>query len=938
LNSKKQNSKVSKIFITDILGISGGYFTPDQLDKIFHLLEEEINKFNFPDSSEANLLRIINGMYNKRAFLEECLQYPHYVEIIIAISANSNYLTDILVRDPEYFYWIVNPSTLKLKLELNSFSKSLENTLLQYNSLKAKLNALRAIKRKEILRIGLRDILKVEDLKTITEELSVLAKSIASTLFNTCYKEILNKYQVRKLNRKYCLIALGKLGGNELNYSSDIDLIIFYDKNTRVTDKINYQEFLTEVILLFIESAASITNTGYIYRVDFRLRPDGKNSPLCNTYNSYINYYESRGEDWERQMLIKTDFICGNENLFSKFSNYLSHFIYPGSFSVSPLEQIKKLKYAIEKKLKDEENIKLASGGIRNIEFSVQALQLLNGGRFQEIRTPNTLDAICKLKEKNLLTEKESVVFIEAYTFYRKVEHYLQLMNDTQTHTIPHEGTILNNLSYFLGFNSPEAFQKKVASYRNSVLDIYNSIVGSKEKKDEEKHEARLVFRNKIKAEKNLSYLRTGRGLLDQKQFDKKTTLAFIAIEGHLFDYMADSKYPDIILENFTRIIRNVSFPSMWYTEFMDQKFFDAFLTICEYSQKSVDLFAEDEDLREYFITKKIFGKLNAEMLGNLNTKTFLFHLLCLFTLKIIGPKKISSLLKSFFVGKIKYLSDTSLKVENKNYFIAALGSFGSGEMSFASDIDLIFVVEKSDKSNNIGKEFQTFLLKLKKEFLPFDVDCRLRPEGTSSQLVWEFDSYKKYLSKRARTWEFQAFCKLNMVSGNRNLFNKFSRAIRRDIANLDKKILKKNILEMRNKLYPPDLSGLTEIFNIKKSRGGITDIEFILQYLMLSNHKYYFLLKGERDEQIIVKLSNVNKSISTRKDNLIEGYYFLKKLELANQNIFNVSNSQIILESGTLNRVLTFLELGSHSVLKNHLSKITKLNHTLFEILLKEK
>lgn len=938
MDSKRPDSNISSDFISNILEISGGYFTSEQLDKLFDLVETEKNKFNFVDSSEANLLRIITGMYNKRAFLEECLQYPHYIEIIVAISANSNYLTDILVRDPEYFYWIVNPSTLKLKLELERFSESLRDILTSYNSLDAKLNAIRAIKRKETLRIGLKDILGLEELDSVTNELSVLAKGISSILFEICYNEILEKYSVKKPNRKYCLIALGKLGGSELNYSSDIDLMIFYDKNVNVNNKLSYHEFLTEVILLFIESAVSITNAGYIYRVDFRLRPDGKNSPLCNTYASYINYYESRGEDWERQMLIKADFISGSKNLFNKFTDYISHFIYPSTFAISPLEQIKKLKNAIEKKLKDEENIKLTSGGIRNIEFSVQALQLLNGGRFPEIRTPNSLEAINKLEHKNLITEKEAKVFSEAYVFYRKIEHFLQLMNDTQTHTIPGKGYMLNSLSSFLGFKNTAAFQKEVSRYRNAVLNIYNSIVNEKEKQPEKEREVEINFKHKIKSERNLSYLREGKGLLEQKQFDKKSTSSFLEIEEHLFDYLISSNNPDIILENFARVIRNASFPSIWYTEFTDFNFFDAFLTICEYSQKSIDLFAEDKDLREYFLTKKIFEKLKPDTLKKLDTKTFLFHLLCIFTLKIIQPKKVSELLKKYFIEKVIHLSDINLKIENKNYFIAALGSFGSGEMSFASDIDLIFVINKFDKSNKTEKEFQSLLLKLKKEFSPFDVDCRLRPEGKSSQLVWEADSYIEYLSKRARIWEFQAFCKLNFVSGNKNLYNRFSKAIVKRIAGLNKKELKKNILEMRKKLYPPDLSGLTDIFNIKKSRGGITDLEFVLQFLMISNPEYYSLLKGKRNEQVIEKLSAIITKVRARKEKLIEGYYFLKKIELTNQNIFNITSSQIILEQNKIEPVLSFIELDSVSSLKNHLSKIAKLNYMLFDIFFKQR
>ncbi len=928
MSLKKQNQKLSKNFISNILEISGGYFTPIQLDNFCDLIESEKNKFNFPGTSEANLLRIINAMYNKRTFLQECLQYPHYIEIIVAISANSNYLTDILVRDPEYFYWVVNPSTLKSKLVLEDFCKSLKNSLDVYNSINPKLNAIRAIKRKEILRIGLKDILKIEALNSITNELSVLAKGISFVLFKICYNEIVNKYQFRKLTGKYCLVALGKLGGNELNYSSDIDLMVFYDKNTRLTDKKNYHEFLTEVIQLFIESASSITNSGYIYRVDFRLRPDGKNSPLCNTYESYINYYESRGEDWERQMLIKADFISGDKNLYFKFFNYLSHFIYPVSFANSPLEQIKKLKHEIEKNLKDEENIKLTSGGIRNIEFSVQALQLLNGGRFPEIRSSNTLQAITKLKSRNLISTKEAGNLTEAYIFYRKIEHYLQLMNDTQTHTIPGEGEILNNLSSFLGYKNMEVFRKKVVSQRNSVLKIYNSILGEKVK---EKRTDGVPFKNKAKAERDLNYLKTGKDLLDQKQFDKNSTSAFLKIEDNLFHHLSNSKSPDVILQNFTRIIRNVSFPSIWYTEFNDKKFFQALLTICEYSQKAIDLFAEDKNLREYFITKKIFAKLNTEQLKSLEIKTFFFHLLCGFTLKLIKPDKVSQLLKSFFIEKINILLEASFTNKNNNYFIAALGSLGSGEMSFASDIDLIFVVDKLDKLNKAEKDFQSFLIKLKHELSPFDVDCRLRPEGKSSQLVWEFESYKEYLRKRARVWEFQTLCKMSFVKGNKQLFNKFSRAVTKRIGDLNKIDLKKNILEMRKKLYPKDLSVLTDIFNFKKSRGSITDIEFVLQYLILTDAKYYSLLKGKKNKQIIEKLSLTNKKINENKNDLIEGYNFLKKLELANQSIFNLSNSQIILEADNIEPILSFLKENSFTSLKNHLTKITKLNYKLF-------
>ncbi len=450
IKSKKQ-SVLSKDFIEKLAEFSAGYLSEQEFEQLIKAFENEAALKYFSHSSESNLLRIITNRYDRILLLQDCIKYPHYVHVLLGISINSNYLTDILVRNPEFFYRIANPSDIKYRLDEEDFLKVIKDTTSVFKSFNAKLNSLKSLKRREILRIGLRDILGLSELKETVFDLSLLARGIASELFSLCYKEVLQKNDINKINHEYCIIALGKLGGNELNYSSDIDLIIIYDKDGKVKEK-QYSEIMNEVALLFIKAATSITDTGYIYRIDFRLRPDGRNSPLCKTYEEFINYYETRGEDWERQMLIKASFLTGNKTLYDKMMNYLSHFIYPSTFFISPQEQIKQLKKNIEKQLSSDENIKLIPGGIRDIEFSVQALQLLNGGRNKTIRTENTLDAIIKLESEKLLSTKEAETLRNAYILYRKIEHYLQLMNDIQTHSIPGKGETLEKLSSFLGF------------------------------------------------------------------------------------------------------------------------------------------------------------------------------------------------------------------------------------------------------------------------------------------------------------------------------------------------------------------------------------------------------------------------------------------------------------------------------------------------------
>ena len=894
---------LSKEFITKTAEFSAGFIPPETLDRFFNLIENEIHQHYFTYSSESNLLRIITSMFDKTSFINECIKYPHYIEALLLVSVNSNYLTDILVRNPEYFYYIVNPSNLEPKPDPVKFRNDIKNSINQYTSFNTKINAFRRIKRKEILRIGLMDLMKTTGFKEITFELSILAKIIIEELFELCYREILKKYKIETVKNRYCITALGKLGGNELNYSSDVDLIIFFDDNTIINNK-EYHELLTEAIYLFIENSASNTSSGYIYRVDLRLRPDGQNSPLCRTLNDYLIYYESKGEDWERQMLLKANFAGGSRELFDSFINYLQPFIYPLSFSISPTEQIGKLKADIEKNLTNEENIKLSPGGIRDIEFSVQALQLINGGRYKEIRTGNTLEAIELLNIKNLLRDEETAIFQAAYLFYRNAEHFLQLMNDKQTHLIPESGELLENLSFFLQYKSIIEFKKDLSIKRTQVKKIFSSIMDKKEDR-KDSIVKKIKFENRKRAENNLLFLSEGKGVLGIRQFDKNSIDFFQNIEPFLIKYLESSTRSDNILQNFARIMKNIPFPSLWYREFSHKKFFYSFLKLCEFSQKTVDLFAEDEELREYYISRNIFERIDNINSDSYTIKKLLFVLSAQFTLGIINSTKFGNILQSNIIKKIK---DTSLKIvpSEIEYFIAGLGSFGAGEMNFSSDIDLIFVVKEQYTQLDLQKIFQNLLLKIKKILQPFETDCRLRPEGKSSQLVWDINSYERYLTDRARVWELQSLCKLKFVSGNRKLFDKFKNLIVARITIEKSTAFKQEINTMRRKLIPSGTMDQMKIINLKRSSGGILDIEFSIQYLMLTTPKIFNKLLKAHSEKKILQLFPEEKYLKAN-------YTFLKDLIIRNQCIY--SNSGYLFKEDEKENTVYKKEL--HSILR---------------------
>jgi [glutamine synthetase] adenylyltransferase / [glutamine synthetase]-adenylyl-L-tyrosine phosphorylase len=927
---KQEKSKyLSEKTINKLGGFSLGYLTEAQFNELLNKLEEEIEKLPFTAGAEANLGRIIEAHFDKANFLLDCLKYPHYIELLTVISVHSNYLTDILILNPEYFYWAANPVELNMNMDNDYFESNLNKTLLQFRTFEARVNAIRRFKRKEILRIGLNDLLGNISLQEVTRRLSLLAKAIASQLFILCYKEIEAKHKVKLPEEGYCIVSLGKMGGGELNYSSDIDLVIFYDKERELGKKL-YSELLTEAIFLFIEKATAITGTGFIYRVDFRLRPDGRASHLTRSLHDYLNYYEWRGEDWERQMLIKTGYAGGSYKLYSDFVSYLQPFIYPSTFTIPPTEQIKQLKKNIEQNLTSDSNIKLVPGGIRDIEFSLQALQLLNGGRLKEIRTGNSLTAIEKLREFKLLSAPEAKTLTTAYILYRRMEHYLQLMNDKQTHDIPLQGELLEKLSAFLNFNNSVDLIKEIQQLRKKVSDIFHSIMGSDFDTPISPLES-VKLKNRKKGEQDLLYLSEGKGVIGEKKFDTITIDLFLQIRNTLINELRKSADPDLILSSFSRVIRNAGFPSIWYKQFMNKKLFLNFIRILE-SQRSLDLFAEDKLLRDRLLSGKVFDKINLN--EEFNYKELLFTLSVQLNLNMINEDKATSLLGSFFVTRIKKLAEEVVTVYDENdYIVAAMGSLGTGEPTFASDIDLIFCVRELNSSINNDSVFQKLLKRIKEEFPGREIDCRLRPEGKNNVLVTDLKGYKNYIDSRARIWEFQSFTKMSLISGGVSLFNLLRKEFVNKLKTFEGEKIKREVVEMRNKLTGG--SNFTGVINLKKAGGGKTDLDFIIQYLLLINPDLIRRASGKNNLKRIDLLSKIypgNNDFIKLKESIL----FLKKIELNIQNLFNTGTAIIPVEDERLSLLAGRLKMKSGAELKEKITAALRTNYQLFHKYLK--
>ena len=660
-----------------------------------------------------------------------------------------------------------------------------------------------------------------------------------------------------------------------------------------------------------------------------RLRPDGKSSSVCRSLREYLDYYESRGNDWERQMLIKAGFLCGSEKLYDHFTNYIDRFIYPSTHFASPLEQMKRLKRIIEREVADTDNIKLIPGGIRDIEFIVQALQLLNGGKNESLKTGNTINALKKLTEANLLTADEEQHLSKAYILYRKVEHFLQLMNNIQTHTIPSSGEIAEKLSLYLGFKNLNKFREYINQSRERVRVVYNSVVGeTKTFSPETKKIEQINFNNQQRALNDFKFLREGKGLTLNRKFDKKSVDAFSQIEKNVLEYLARAYDPDLCLSNFVRVIKKADFPSIWYNEFTDKNFLNIFLILCENSQMVIDLFAEDKILRESFLTRDFLQKIKKKDLPYIRLKALMFKLGSQLCTGLIDNETVSKYLSNAVIQQINESIKTNFEKRNwaSDYFIMVLGSTGIQTMSLASDVDLIFVVRNSKKNEAIQKEFQELFGILKKELSPFQVDCRLRPEGESSQLVWDFEKYIEYINNRARIWELQSFLKTRFVCGNKNLFNKLISSFKNRTSRLSKEEVLKGITDVRAKSlssFPAEMN----LIDLKKNPGGLSDIEYIAHYLGLTNASKLKEFIGKSIPEILTNLKGSKKVLNELADN----YIFIKKLEIYNQLLFNSSSSKLADDELRYTKLAHMMKLKNGQSLKTKLGSVLKINREHF-------
>jgi len=445
------------------------------------------------------------------------------------ICGSSPFLTNLIFKEPYFFSRLFADNELEQSRTRAELLAALRRSTPDGADLAGLMKVLRCFKRFEILRIAARDLNGLAPLEEVTRELSDLASATLQVAYETCHQLLIQEYGLpRKITPDglrpavMTILGMGKFGGRELNFSSDIDIIFFYEtdngETTGIDDGrggrkgvISLHAFFNKLAEQVTKAMNQVTEDGFVFRVDVGLRPEGKSGDMAVSLRSAEIYYESWGQSWERTAMLKARPVAGSRELGEQLLQTLIPFIYRKYLDYTLIEDMKLMKQKIDASLsrnrEGETNLKLGRGGIREIEFFIQALQLVYAGKMARLRERNSLIALDLLAEAKLISDDDRQQLSDAYRFLRTVEHRIQVVQERQTHSLPaktDELLALARRSGFLRVNGLERFNETLELHRQRVAAIYGSLFHTRDEQLHDQVNPEILYLLDIKADPDL--------------------------------------------------------------------------------------------------------------------------------------------------------------------------------------------------------------------------------------------------------------------------------------------------------------------------------------------------------------------------------------------------------------------------------------------------
>jgi glutamate-ammonia-ligase adenylyltransferase len=820
-----------------------------------------------------------------------------------SVTAHPDWLAELEASPPQADEW-------------QHYAQWLQDALVDISDEAALMRTLRQFRRRVMVRIAWAQALMLVSEESTLQQLSHLAETLIVAardwLYDACCREWGTPCSEDGTPQPLMILGMGKLGGGELNFSSDIDLIFAWPEKGATRGgrrELDNAQFFTRLGQRLIKALDQPTQDGFVYRVDMRLRPFGDSGPLVLSFAALEDYYQEQGRDWERYAMVKARIMGDNDDVYAnELRAMLRPFVFRRYIDFSVIQSLRNMKGMIAREVRRrglKDNIKLGAGGIREIEFIVQVFQLIRGGREPSLQSRSLLPTLAAIAQLNLLPEGDDRILREAYLFLRRLENLLQSINDEQTQTLPGDELNRARLAWGMRVENWQTLTDALDAHMAAVRRIFNDLIGDDESEspdDELSEHWRELWQDALQEDDTTPVLThlsdddrhrvvaliadfrlelnkraigpRGRQVLDHlmphllsdvcSRADAPVPLSrltpllsgiitrttylellseFPGALKHLISLCAASPMIASKLARYPLLLDELLDPNTLYQPTATDAYRD------ELRQYLLRVPEEDEEqqleaLRQ-FKQAQMLRVAAADIAGTLPVMKVSDHLTWLAEAIIDAVVHQAWVQMVARYGQPKHLADR----EGRGFAVVGYGKLGGWELGYSSDLDLIFLHDcPVDVMTDGEREIdgRQFYLRLAQRIMHlfstrtssgilYEVDARQRPSGAAGMLVTSTDAFADYQQNEAWTWEHQALVRARVVYGDPQLKAQFD-SIRRDVltATREGATLQTEVREMREKMRAHLGNKHRDRFDIKADEGGITDIEFITQYLVL--------------------------------------------------------------------------------------------------------
>jgi len=865
---------------------------------------------------------------NERSY-QQLLKQPALMADVLALAAWSPLLATTLEQNPEYLPWLSRERADPRLRTCDELKEALARFALTNSSLNPQV-LLARFRRRELLRTYLHDIRRSQTLVETMEELSNLADAILDYALSLARQDLDNRYGLprriddrgRTATAEFCVVALGKLGSMELNYASDIDLVFLYSDDgttagTGERGEVSNREYFVKLSETTARLVGQSGGEGAAYRVDLRLRPHGRDGALACSLQEAARYYLHTAQDWERQALIRSRPAAGSAELFTRFKEAVTPAVFRPDVSVSgALANVRLAKQKIDHQVEKKSgyNVKLGRGGIREIEFIAQALQLAHGGRDEWLRVPHTLVSLGRLADRSFITEPEHSQLSDAYTFLRMLEHRLQMEHGLQTHTVPDNDEAQSLIARRMGFAGKDDFLNALKTHTTNVRHTYDRLFADVEKTDD-------VVVDEVAPEVPTDMvvaMDCARVLTEHMGSEWSGRIKPLA--NRIITLADKTLNPHRALLQLFRVTASLAKTDEHVL--ITEMNLETLLQLCGTSEPFAERIAANPALISVLdstATTALRRDYRAILRAAIDAERSFPAELAAFRLQ--WAELIVEIVALDVENELSIFETNSLQTElatasmNVAYLIArremarrygsfsggprvafyGLGRLSTGGVDYGSDLDILITYDslvpspiktltQDETYSRLVELMIAALASITREGYLYRVDTRLRPHGKNGPLVTSSEGFLDYLRDESAPWEWLAYAKLRCVGGDHEMGKMIEMHARHRIhanaAKLDVNELKTVTRHVRERLEKEKGGrGRRLGTDIKYGPGGMLDVYFAARYLQLRDE---VLDEGE-DRSTAFTLDRLREDDSLTEEDftvLSNGYSLLRSID----------------------------------------------------------